>query len=117
MKTKTRMMGLFLLLVSAGWSFAAAPEWENHKIFGINKEKSHATFFYEPENSDGLILLNGEWDFHWVKEPSERPVDFYRNDYDTSGWDKIKVPSSWQLSGYDKPIYTNFLYPFRAQWP
>lgn len=116
MRTKRVIAGLMFLL-TAGVLFAKAPEWENHEIFGINKEPSHATFFYEPENSDELILLNGEWDFHWVKQPSERPVDFYRNDYDTSSWDKIKVPSSWQLSGYDKPIYTNFIFPFRVRWP
>ena len=44
MEAKMRIIGLFLLLAATVQSFAAAPEWENHKIFGINKEKSHATF-------------------------------------------------------------------------
>lgn len=114
-RAKTTML-LFFLFAAISLS-ANAPEWENHKVFGINKEAAHATFFYEPKNSDELILLNGEWDFHWVKQPSERPTDFYRTDYDTSAWDKIQVPSSWQLSGYDKPIYTNVIFPFRVRWP
>lgn len=113
---KFTMVGLLQILCVMALT-AETPHWENHKVFAINKEKSHATFFYEPEDSKELILLNGEWDFHWVKEPSLRPQNFYQENYDTSQWDKIKVPSSWQLSGYDKPIYTNFLFPFRVRWP
>ena len=33
------------------------------------------------------------------------------------GWDKIDVPSVWQLRGYDKMHYTDVLYPFPVNPP
>ena len=41
-----------------------------------------------------------------------RPVDFWKADYDCSGWDEIKVPSCWEMQGWDRPIYANVEYPF-----
>ena len=32
-------------------------------------------------------------------------------DYDVSSWDKIPVPSNWEMQGYDHPIYNNVEYP------
>jgi beta-galactosidase len=58
-------------------------------------------------------LLNGDWKFHWVARPDQRPADFYRPDFNDAQWKPIPVPSSWQLQGYDYPIYTNILYPFQ----
>lgn len=57
--------------------------------------------------------LNGQWKFYWAKQPSERPVDFYKTTYDTSTWDEIMVPSNWEMLGYGTPIYTNVNYPFK----
>ena len=55
------------------------------------------------------------WSFHWVPEPGKRPENFYRTDYDVSGWDMIEVPSSWNVAGIQKngdhkygiPMYVN----------
>ena len=35
-------------------------------------------------------------------------------DFDDTSWDDIPVPSNWELMGYDKPVYTNVIYPFGA---
>ena len=35
------------------------------------------------------------------------PKHFYKIKYDTSNWDKIEVPSNWQMKGYGNPIYVN----------
>ena len=43
--------------------------------------------------------LNGPWKFNWVREPSLRPVDFYKPDFDVSAWKEIPVPSNWQILG------------------
>jgi len=105
-------------------------EWENEQIFAVNKEKGHVTYIpftsieslkrdksfefpWETPASDFYQSLNGMWKFHWVKEPSERPTDFYKMDYDVSHWKDLPVPSNWEMFGYGTPIYTNVNYPFR----
>ena len=62
-------------------------------------------------NSAYMLLPNGTWAFHWVSEPSQRPLDFYKEDFDVSGWDRIPVPSNWEMRGYDRPIYANVEFP------
>lgn len=57
------------------------------------------------------------WKFNWVGNPSQRPVDFYKPDFDVSGWKEIPVPSCWQMHGYDTPIYSNQRYTFARDWP
>jgi beta-galactosidase len=42
-------------------------------------------------------------------------VDFYKSQ--VKGWKKIAVPSSWEMQGYDKPIYKSAVYPFRPVNP
>ena len=57
------------------------------------------------------LSLNGTWKFHYVSEPSQRPLDFFKTTYDVSTWDTIPVPSNWEMQGYDKPLYCNVEYP------
>ena len=57
-------------------------------------------------------VLNGMWKFNWVAWPNQRPVDFYKADYDVSGWKEIPVPSNWQVLGYGTPYYRNIGYTF-----
>jgi beta-galactosidase len=56
--------------------------------------------------------LNGTWRFHWVPKPADRPMDFYRSEFDTAGWNTIEVPSNVEIQGYGIPIYTNIQYPW-----
>ncbi len=106
-----------------------SPYWEDETIFAENKEKGVAT--YLPYNSEKEMLadkayyntpwtqpqtgrylsLNGTWKFHFVPEPSQRPLDFWKDGYDVSQWDTIPVPSNWEMQGYDKPLYCNVEYP------
>jgi len=37
-------------------------------------------------------FLNGEWDFKFSPNPEARPKEFWKKDFDISGWSKIKVP-------------------------
>ena len=108
-------------------STAYTHDWENEQIFEINKEEPHSSFF--PYRSDDLayrsnrmdaenfIDLNGEWKFFWVRKPDERPIDFYNNDFDVSGWDDIIVPGNWERQGYGVPQYLDEEFPFPAEWP
>lgn len=109
-------------------------EWENELIFGVNKEPGHNTYIpypsieslkadktfekpWETPNSDYYLSLNGNWKFNWVKQPSERPANFYKMNYDVSAWKEIPVPSNWEMHGYGTPIYTNITYPFKNNPP
>ena len=106
---------------------AVAHDWENPQVIGINKEKPRASFFAyrnaknalknEKENSKYFLNLNGTWKFNWVRKPADRPVDFYKTNYDISNWKDIKVPGHWELQGYGVPIYTDVSYPFPNNEP
>jgi beta-galactosidase len=102
-------------------------EWEQEQNLQLNKEAPVATFasFSDlksalkilPENSKWWKSLDGQWKFNWAKDPDARPKDFFKPEFDVSGWKDIKVPASWQTQGYGTPIYTNQPYPFERDWP
>ena len=94
-------------------------DWENPHVLGINKLPYHATLQLPSKWKEckEIVSLDGQWKFHWSKDPDSRPADFYREDYDVSGWDNIKVPGNWQLQGFGKPIYVNMSYPFHRDRP
>ncbi|MBR0237750.1 MAG: DUF4981 domain-containing protein [Thermoguttaceae bacterium] len=104
-----------------------APDWENQAVFRINKEPAHATFTpyqsvdsaatCDPKASQRRICLNGTWKFNIAPNPGSRPMDFYKTDYDVSGWKDIAVPGNIQTEGFDYPIYVNASYPFHAEPP
>jgi beta-galactosidase len=106
---------------------ASVNDWENPQMIGINKEKPRASYFAyrnlnnalknKKENSEYYINLNGTWRFNWVRKPADRPVDFYKTNYDISNWKDIKVPGHWELQGYGVPIYTDVSYPFPNNEP
>jgi beta-galactosidase len=120
----------FVLLLSvqycSGQSFNYT-EWENEKIIDINKEPAHATFMTYP--SEGMALvndfrrspwyksLNGNWKFHYIDQPENRPQDFYKTDFNDAAWKTIPVPGNWELNGFGLPIYTNIIYPFPKNPP
>lgn len=105
----------------------AVLDWENPAVVAINKEPPHATLFpfenrelalaNDRSGSSLFRLLNGNWRFHWVRSPAERPLDFHGEDFDDSGWDLIPVPSNWELEGYGVPIYLNHPYEFEKNPP
>ena len=96
-----------------------AHDWENPAVLGINKLPYHATLQLPSKWKEckEIISLDGQWLFHWSRNPEERPADFYKEDYDVSSWDKIAVPGNWQTQGYGTPIYTNIEYPFVRNRP
>ncbi|MHC4682366.1 MAG: glycoside hydrolase family 2 TIM barrel-domain containing protein, partial [Planctomycetota bacterium] len=106
---------------------AKAPDWENPEVVGINKEPGHCTLVPYRDTREALAgdrkaspfykSLNGTWQFHWVRKPADRPADFYKPEYDVSGWAEIPVPANWQLHGYGIPIYLNVPYPFPPNPP
>ena len=114
---------------SASWA-------EDQTVFGVNKEKAHATytpyatvselkadadFLARPwldSKSSLRKSLNGQWKFKYSPTVSEAPSNFYEASYNSSDWNLIPVPSCWQMHGYDTPMYVNVDYPFdKSQCP
>ena len=107
---------------------------QNQSKVSDYKEDAHATFipyasveqmkadtkhYAEPwqqpdETKAEYINLNGTWKFKYVAGSSSGPgsSEFQAKDFDDSGWDDIRVPLSWEMADYGKPVYTNVGYPF-----
>ncbi|RLD73291.1 MAG: beta-galactosidase, partial [Bacteroidetes bacterium] len=64
-----------------------------------------------------FLSLNGLWNFNFVKKPVGRPMSFFEDSANVSDWPLIRVPSDWEVEGYDYPIYLDEKYPFTANWP
>ena len=61
--------------------------------------------------------LDGVWKFKLVKNPSLALTDFFKTSYNVNDWQNINVPGSWELQGFDAPIYTDVTYPFKPNPP
>lgn len=81
-------------------------KYEDPSYLQENRLKQRS--YYIPENEGAMTSLNGIWDF-W----------FYKRDFDTecSASGQIDVPSCWQCRGYERPYYTNVVYPFPIDPP
>ena len=114
-----RLVIIFALLLAITAQAQEVRDWENPAVLGINKLPYHATLQLPSKEKEckEIISLDGQWLFHWSRNPEERPIDFYREDYDVSQWGKITVPGNWQTQGYGTPIYININYPFVRNRP
>jgi len=104
----------------------AQNDWENKKVFSAGREDMRATFAHYSSiaQADGYgqpspweKSLNGTWKFKYVHVPDERPMNFYKDDYDITEWNDIQVPGPWEMQGFGTPIYTNIKYPFELNPP
>ena len=111
----------------------------NQSKVSDHKEDAHATFipytsveqmkadtkhYAEPwqqpdESKAEYINLNGTWKFKYVAGTSSGPgsSEFYAKDLNDNSWDTIRVPLSWEMANYGKPVYTNIGYPFQDKAP
>ena len=97
-------------------------DWENQYILHQNREAMHVPLGAYQNQADALscdrrrsqyvAVLDGKWRFKLFKNPEDRPADFFKQDFDYSGWEQIKVPGNWELQGFSQPIYTNIRYHF-----
>jgi beta-galactosidase len=110
---------LFPLVNSYAQEKTTINDWENPEVVGMNKEKTHSTFFSpsEKQNNTEIVSLNGTWKFKWSPDPNSRPVNFYKTDYSVLGWTNIVVPGNWEMQGFGIPIYININYPFQKDPP
>ncbi len=98
------------------------PDWHDPNVVQENRLPMTASF-----ETDGLKMsLNGTWDFCWYETIDSRSSDFFKVDFDASGWDVMPVPGLWEMNGYGDPVYVNVGYawsghytstpPFPAEW-
>src|SRR5665213_3173507 len=121
-----KIITLFILIVIAGKVIAQSQEppefWENEKLNEYNRQPMHSTFYaYENKNlalkdemhgSKYFQSLDGDWKFKWVDKPADKPLGFWKTDYNDSHWVNFPVPATWEVNGYGIPIYTNIKYDF-----
>ena len=111
----------------------APHDWENLNLMQRNREPAHATLLPyadaasarrggpfdcaqgERAGSPFFRLLSGEWAFRYLASPAAVPPDYPR--ISAAGWDRIPVPSNWQMRGYGIPQYTNVNYPYPLDPP
>lgn len=111
--------------------------WQNPQVNAINREPAHAHFIPFRDEAGALrqnnlpapgcfvlntteerrVSLNGTWKFLYSRNPQSCPDGFWKAGYNTRGWKNIQVPGSWELQGFDAPIYTDVSYPFPPDPP
>lgn len=116
-----RIIATLSLLFLAGLTCLAQGhhDWEDPQVIGLNKLPYHSSLQLTSKESEcsEIHSLDGQWAFHWSKDPDSRPADFYRENYDVSNWDRITVPGNWQMQNFGVPIYSNNPYPFQRDQP
>ena len=116
------LLGMVALLASSTLSATEHHDWEDNHVLQINREPARAYFIpYGEKAGDRMLSLNGEWQFRWTKTPQWRIKDFYRTDFDDSGWIKFPVPANWEVNdgnhSFGTPIYISAGYPFKIDPP
>ena len=116
---------------------AGSDPWQNATITNINRmpmtahylpftsehaavaqlKKDDAHRFQLNTQSERRRSLDGVWKFKLVKKPSLALTDFFKPSFNVKDWQDINVPGSWELQGFDAPIYTDVTYPFKANPP
>ena len=82
--------------------------YENIQFTSENRKSPRS--YYIPGGCSQYLLLNGEWKFAYFNRDIDVPEKIKQ-------WDKINVPSCWQLYGYENPNYTNINYPYPCDPP
>ena len=87
--------------------------------FRENQLPAHSSHKYFRNAGEALcgessfkFSLDGMWKFHYAKNYSLAPGDFYKAGYGCRAWDDIAVPGHIQMQGYDIPQYVNKQYPW-----
>lgn len=115
-----RQLILFLAVTAASVVNSAGPVWRNPEYNQENREPRRAHYFaYESRQqaergdknaSSRYLSMEGMWKFCFVRNHADRPIDFFKSDYDDSSWTEFPVPGLFELNGYGDRIYKNVGY-------
>ena len=101
-------------------------DWENECVTEINRLPARADGFPLARVEDALNdethtpwvkSLDGRWKFCWNGSPKQRPLDFFKVEFDDSDWLEIDVPSCVEMKGFGSPGYVNIIYPHKNEPP
>ena len=95
--------------------------YRDFSVFEDNKQKARAYFIPyskretlektsfkdERYSSDLVDVLSGEWDFKYYSDISLLNKEINSDELD---YQKINVPSTWQRTGIEPPVYLNCYY-------
>jgi beta-galactosidase len=117
----------FSLRAESPAASGSVSEWQNPQAVhaGVESPSATMTVFadaksaisHDPAKSPFVYSLNGQWKYHWSATPAARVPEFWKTDFDDSGWKTIRVPSNPEVEGYGIPIYTNITYPWKTPNP
>ena len=124
---------LALTAVSAMGALASPP-WQDQRVNSINREPMNAHILpfasqkaaldnrslpasqrYSSLTGQRRVSLDGTWDFLYFRNDSLCPENIHHSRLKKPS--RIEVPGSWELQGFDAPIYTDTRYPFPANPP
>lgn len=127
----------FILSLTCASAWADNVPWQDARVNEINRESLEAHFlpfinekaaldqqalpdvkrFEVNTATERRVSLNGTWKFLFSKNNEACPENFYKQGYSTRKWSNIEVPGSWEVQGFDAPIYTDTRYPFPPNPP
>ena len=124
---KVLLTAMFAAAASMGVSAQTFKEWQNPEVNAVNRASMRAANFAYDKNEAALesrnmkasknyLSLNGLWKFNWVNDADQRPVDFWKKDFNDKGWGEMPVPGIWELNGYGDPLYVNTEYAWSNQF-
>ncbi len=86
---------------------------EKQRSYYIPYDSKEKALIGKRELSSYYRLLNGVWAFKYFEKENDMPKDI--NDIKLT--DQIKVPSCWQMEGYDRHMYSDTNYAFPVDPP
>ncbi len=123
-----------VLAAASAMGALASPPWQDQRINAIGREPMGAHMLpfvtekaaeanralpasrrYASSEGQRRVSLDGTWKFLYFRNDSLCPPDIHRKPLRKPA--SIEVPGSWELQGFDAPIYTDTRYPFPANPP
>ena len=119
---------IFCLSLVSDFGFAQSQnDWENPEVFQVNQVLPHANLMpfnsvkeavsLAKKSSPNFMSLNGLWEFNFSENLDKAPEDFYKSNFDRKKWNKIKVPSNWEMEGFGYPMFRNIGQPYNLKPP
>jgi len=105
----------FALALFAGLVRADESPWEDPAVNAENRLPART--FTVPAGGDWTLSLNGTWRYWWCGSVDQQPTDFFRPDFDDSGWFDIDVPCCVETRGWGVPHYHDDQYPHKKDPP
>lgn len=123
----TSMTALTASLLASPALAQTVAEWEQPEVVRQGAEPMHTTFDGFETRAGALsrdvaksryhLSLDGDWKFNLSATPESRPADFFKPDFDVTGWGTMKVPGILQAEGHGRAVFVGSGYPFPQNQP